>query len=116
VDIAPKLASAVPHTERNFMDFMPKIDPDEIRPLQFKPVFFDEVELILSTMIGKVSFSQDDISNKKLKHIAKVISFPLSHLINLSIRRTMFPQPGKLLKLFLYLKVVTVLSPQIIGP
>jgi hypothetical protein len=66
IDIAPKLAKAVPKTEKNFMDFMPTIDREEIQPLEFKPVFFDDVEKILTDMLGKVSFSHDAISNKKL--------------------------------------------------
>jgi hypothetical protein len=36
-------------------------------------------------MIGKVSYSHDGISNNKLKALSKIIYFPLSHLINISI-------------------------------
>jgi hypothetical protein len=68
------------------MDFMPTIDREEIPPLEFQPVFFDEVEKILTDMLAKVSFFHDAISNKKLKHISSIISLSLSHLINISIK------------------------------
>jgi hypothetical protein len=79
IDIAPKLAKAVPKTEKTFMDFMPTIYNEEIPPLEFKPVFFDDVEKILTDMLGRVSFSHDAISNKKLKHISKPYIF-LCHI------------------------------------
>jgi hypothetical protein len=54
---------------------------------------------MISNMLWKVSFSQDDISNKKLKHIAKVIFFPLSHLINISIKDNYVPSTWKIAKI-----------------
>jgi hypothetical protein len=50
-------------------------------------------------MIGKVSYSHDGISNKKLKAISKTIYFPLSHLINISIALDYVPVAWKTAKL-----------------
>jgi hypothetical protein len=62
-------------------------------------LFYTDVEFILEGMIGKVSYSHDGISNKKLKAISKTISFPLSHLINISIALDYGPVAWKTAKL-----------------
>jgi hypothetical protein len=49
-------------------------------------------------MVSKTSFSHDNISNKQLKCIAKEISFPLSHLINMSFKHDYVPTSWKLVK------------------
>jgi hypothetical protein len=50
-------------------------------------------------MLGKASFSHDNVSNKALKFISKQISFPLSHLCNISIKLNYVPDQWKLAKL-----------------
>jgi hypothetical protein len=64
-NIAPELANSVPTPNEN---------------VHFK------VERMLSKMLDKKSFSSDLISNKTLKFIAREISWPLSHLVNLSVK------------------------------
>jgi hypothetical protein len=54
---------------------------------------------MLEGMIGKVSYSHDRISNNKLKAISKIVSFPLSHLINISIAMDYVPVSWKTAKL-----------------
>jgi hypothetical protein len=53
--------------------------------MSFKPVYFNQVEQIINSLMNKVSYSLDNLSNIDLKAISKQISLPMSHLINLSI-------------------------------
>jgi hypothetical protein len=73
--------------------------------MKFKDVTFEDVEQILSVMMkNKTSFSHDNISNKQLRFISKEISFPLSHLINISLRTNYIPESWKTAKIVPLLK------------
>ena len=93
-DIAPKLAKALPNSNKNFKDYLPKID-DTILPMKFRHVYADEVDYIIENLKAKTSYSHDWCSNKQIKYIKDEISYPLSHLINISLRTNYIPDHWK---------------------
>jgi hypothetical protein len=99
INIAPKLASELPPATRDFKSYLPHIDRDNIPRLEFRPITFENIESMLREMLSKTSSSHDGISNKKLKAISKVILFPLSHLINISMKSGHVPDSWKVAKI-----------------
>jgi hypothetical protein len=68
--------------------------------MSFKKKKNSDVEWILKDlMVNKSSFSHDNMSNKQIRFIAKQISFPLSHLINVSMEHNYIPNEWKLAKI-----------------
>lgn len=59
------------------------------------PVTKNEIENIILTLKNSQSAGYDQISNFLLKKIAYIISIPLTHVINLSINKGIFPQALK---------------------
>jgi hypothetical protein len=98
-NIAHNLNDKLPPPRGDFKKYLPIISED-LQPLEkFRQITFEDVEWVLSDlMVSKTSFSHDNISNKQLKLIAKEISFPLSHLINMSFKHDFVPSSWKLVK------------------
>jgi hypothetical protein len=84
-NIANKLASKLPPSRGDYRKYLPAM-PEEFENVKFWKITFKDMEWILRDMMkSKSSFSHDNISNKQLRFICKEISFPLSHLINISL-------------------------------
>ena len=93
-DIAPKLAKALPKTNKSFRDYLPKID-ETVTPMTFRHVHADEVEYIIKNLKAKTSYSHDFCSNKQIKYIKDEICHPISHLINISLKTNYIPEYWK---------------------
>jgi hypothetical protein len=104
VNIAGKWSTDLPPARGDYKKYLPDL-PDNFKCMKFKDVTFEDVEQILYVMIkNKTSFSHDNISNKQLRFISKEISFPLSHLFNISLRTNYISESWKTAKIVPLLK------------
>ena len=64
----------------------------------FFPTNIEEVKLAISKLKNGKSPGYDNITNDILKHVADIISIPLTHIINLSFSSGVFPSEMKIAK------------------
>lgn len=71
------------------------VEPNEAsnleRELNFKQITVDEIKNIITFLKPNVTSGDEVISTNAIKHLSEEITFPLTHLINLSITKSIFP-------------------------
>ena len=93
--VGPKLASAIPPTDRNFESYLPRENPSNF---DFSRISEIDILKICNQLKPKLSSGADFISSKLLKQIAPIIILPLHHLINLSLESGYIPREFKIAK------------------
>lgn len=75
------------------------VEPNEARNLErefdFKQITVDEIRNIITSLKPNVSSGDEVISTNTIKQLSEEITFPLTHLINLSITKSIFPMSLK---------------------
>ena len=90
-----KTSQNVPHSDKNFQDFMPE---SIIHSMFIESVEQSEVYAIANKLKSKLSHGHDDISTKLLKNTITNILQPITHIINLSFNTGVVPQEMKIAK------------------
>ena len=93
-NVAQNLAKTIPTPDKHYTHYLPKEDPKV--KMKFRPVFPSEIAKIIDNMRPKTSYGWDTISNKVIKAIRDEIKAPMSHLVNISITKNVFPDSWKL--------------------
>ena len=95
INVGPKLAHAIPSSNRSFMDFL---DNHISNSIFFDAVLETDVLDLVKNLASKNSAGHDGISNSCLKQIIPDIVKPLTHIFNLSLCSGVVPQKMKLAK------------------
>ena len=88
-----KKSQNVPHSDKNFQDFMPE---SFIHSMFIETVEQSEVYAIANKLKSKLSHGHDDISTKLLKNTITNILQPITHIINVSFNTGVVPQEMKI--------------------
>ena len=81
--VAPTLAKKIPNPKNTYEYYLPKVE--SVNKMVWKPVNAWDVEYIIKNLKDKTSFGTDGISNRVIKKISTQISWPLAHIINVSL-------------------------------
>ena len=95
-NIAVSLANKMPKKKVDYREYLKLIDVDT--KMEFSEVFPSDILKILSSLKPKTSFSFDCLSNKLVKFLKFELALPLSHIINVSLKKEFVPQSWKLAK------------------
>ena len=93
--VGPKLASAIPPTDKIFKSYLPRENPINF---EFSRISEIDILMICNQLKPKLSSGVDFISNKLLKQISPIIIVPLHYLINLSLESGYTPKEFKIAK------------------
>ena len=84
-------ANSIKPSTRGLNYYCNKI-PLSITSLYFKPTNMVEISNIINKLANKSSYGYDQISNKLIKELRPVISYPLMLVFNKSLEEGMFPE------------------------
>ena len=99
VEIGPNLAKK---TAGNYKKFLTPLNQDA--RFQFRPVTESEIFKIINGMKPKMSYGENGLSNKLLKHLIIELTYPLTTLINISLENNYVPSSWKVGKIIPILK------------
>ena len=89
-----ELMQKIPTSTKPIADYISKI-PQNPQSLYFAPITSLEIEKIISKLEPKKSSGHDGISNKLIKDLCDVISYPITIIFNQSIQTGRFPSAMK---------------------
>ena len=98
--IGKRLASKIPKSKKNFTHFLKSSSPNS---MFFNKIDHKEVYSIIADLSSNVTPGLDKITNKVLKISAEAICLPLTHIINKSFEKGIFPdclKTAKVIPLF----------------
>ena len=87
-------ANKIPTSTTTITDYISKI-PQNPKSLYFAPITTLEIERIISKLEPKKSSGHDGISNKLIKDLCDVISYPMTLIFNQSLQTGRFPSAMK---------------------
>jgi exonuclease III len=97
VNAAPNLASKIPSFP-SIGNSRTLLERDLPNSFFFEPTTHFEISKIIDSLKPKTSCGHDDVSPKLVSKTVRSISFPLAHVINLSLESGVFPSEMKLAK------------------
>ena len=98
--IGKRLASKIPKSKKTFTHFLKSSSPNS---MFFNKIDHKEVYSIIADLSSNVTPGLDKITNKVLKISAEAICLPLTHIINKSFEKGIFPdclKTAKVIPLF----------------
>ena len=87
-------ANQIPTSKTSIADYINKI-PQNSKSMYFVPITKSEIEKIIRNLEPKKSSGHDGISNKLIKDLCDVISYPLTLIFNQSLQTGTFPSSMK---------------------
>ena len=90
-----KLADKIPGSNKHIEEYVGEI-PRTLDSLAIRNITHVEIEKIISLFPAETSSGHDRISNKLLKELSDVISYPLSIVFNQSFSSGKFPEKMKI--------------------
>ena len=93
-NVGSTYAKKIPTSTKPIADYISKI-PQNPQSLYFAPITTIEIEKIISKLEPKKSSGHDGISNKLIKDLSDVISYPMTIIFNQSIQTGRFPTAMK---------------------
>ena len=95
VDVGPKLASNIKHSEKDYFDYL--LNSTQ-KSLFMKLIVADKNVKIVSKLNQNKIPGHDGILNLNVKKVASIIAKPLTDIFNLSLSSGIVPEQTKLVK------------------